>query len=83
MTHRTAVLTMLATTLLWSIAGVVTLQLESAKSFEITFWRSFFTSASLLVLLPWLRGPSRVWRSITEGGATIWISGVCWSVMFT
>jgi drug/metabolite transporter (DMT)-like permease len=83
MTHRNAVLTMLATTLLWSIAGVVTLRLESAKSFEVTFWRSFFTSAALLVLLPWLRGPQRVWRSIAEGGATIWISGVCWSVMFT
>ena len=32
MSHRLAVLTMLVATLLWSIAGVVTLRLESARS---------------------------------------------------
>jgi drug/metabolite transporter (DMT)-like permease len=83
MSHRLAVLTMLGATLLWSIAGVVTLHLESARSFEVTFWRSFFNSAVLLVLLPLLRGPAPVWRSIRDGGRTLWISGLCWSVMFT
>ena len=83
MSHRLAVLTMLAATLLWSIAGVVTLRLESARSFEVTFWRSFFNALALLVLLPALRGPQRVWQSIRDGGKTLWISSVCWSVMFT
>lgn len=83
MTHRQAVLTMLATTLLWSIAGVVTLQLEGARSFEVTFWRSLFNAAALLVLLPWLRGGANLRRSIAAGGRTLWISGICWSVMFT
>lgn len=83
MSHRRAVLTMLAATLLWSIAGVVTLHLQTARSFEVTFWRSFFNAMALLVLLPWLRGPAPLWRSIRDGGRTLWVSGLCWSVMFT
>ena len=83
MTHRRAVLTMLVVTLMWSIAGVVTRQLEAARSFEVTFWRSAFTVISLGVLLPWLRGPAVLMRSLREGGRTLWISGVCWCVMFT
>lgn len=84
MPHRRAVLTMVAAALLWSIAGVVTLQLESARSFEVTFWRSGFNALALVVLLPWLRGgPAPLWRSIARGGRTLWLSGLCWSVMFT
>ena len=70
MSHRRAVLTMLGATLLWSIAGVVTLQLESARSFEVTFWRSFFNALALLVLLlGWLRGPARLARRCASGGS--------------
>jgi hypothetical protein len=29
---------------LWSTAGVVSRQLESVASFEVTFWRSFFVA---------------------------------------
>jgi drug/metabolite transporter (DMT)-like permease len=83
LSHRLAVLTMLVSTLLWSMAGAVTLRIESARTFEITFWRSLFNALALLVLLPWLRGPAHVWRSIRDGGRTLWISSVCWSVMFT
>ncbi len=83
MSHRAAVLTMLVATLLWSIAGVVTLRLESARSFEVTFWRSFFNAVALVVLLSWLRGAPPVWQAIARRGATLWLSGLCWSVMFT
>jgi drug/metabolite transporter (DMT)-like permease len=82
LTHRQAVLTMLAVTLMWSIAGVVTRQLEHARSFEVTFWRSFFTAVSLLVILPIWQGKD-VFRKIHWGSRAFWISGVCWSVMFT
>jgi GTP-binding protein len=51
-----AVWLMVAVTLMWSIAGVVTRQLEHARSFEVTFWRSFFTMLSLLVILPLWQG---------------------------
>jgi drug/metabolite transporter (DMT)-like permease len=83
MTHRRAVLTMIGATLMWSIAGVVTRQLEAARSFEVTFWRSAFTVLSLAVLLKWLRGRSVLQKSMREGGKTLWVSGVCWCVMFT
>ena len=83
MTHRRAVFTMIAVTLMWSIAGVVTRHLEAARSFEVTFWRSAFTVITLAILLPALRGRQALVRSFREGGSTLWISGLCWSVMFT
>lgn len=82
LTHNRAVLLMVAVTLMWSIAGVVTRHLEQARSFEVTFWRSFFTVLSLLLVLPWLQG-REVFRRMRGGGAALWISGVCWCGMFT
>jgi drug/metabolite transporter (DMT)-like permease len=74
---------MVVATLLWSMAGVVTRHLDSAGSFEATFWRSFFNAVALVLLLGGLRG----WRTLTAtlrgGGATLWLSGLCWAVMFT
>ena len=49
LTHTQAVWGMVAVAAMWSIAGVVTRQLESAARFEITFWRSLFPKLSLLV----------------------------------
>jgi drug/metabolite transporter (DMT)-like permease len=82
LTHPKAVLLMVVVTLLWSIAGVVTRQLEHAKSFEVTFWRSFFTAVSLLVILPIWQGKD-VFRKMHWHSRAFWISGFCWSVMFT
>ena len=45
--HGQAVVLMVAVTLMWSIAGVITRHLEHARSFEVTFWRSFFTLTPL------------------------------------
>ena len=84
LTHGRAVLLMVAVTRMWSIAGVVTRQLEHARSFEATFWRSFFTVLSLLVILPLLQGRALFARlGRRPGAAALWISGLCWSVMFT
>jgi drug/metabolite transporter (DMT)-like permease len=82
LSHTQAVLLMVAVTLMWSIAGVVTRHLEFAQSFEVTFWRSFFTMLSLLVILPFFQGRA-VFGKIRRGGKALWVSGVCWSVMFT
>lgn len=82
LTHNRAVLLMVAVTLMWSIAGVVTRHLDSARSFEITFWRSFFTVVSLLVILPVFQGKD-VFRRMRSGGSALWISGLCWCGMFT
>ncbi|QBM28249.1 DMT family transporter [Hydrogenophaga pseudoflava] len=99
LTHTQAVFLMVAVTLMWSIAGVVSRQLESAARFEVTFWRSAFTFVSLLLILPLWRAADRAsgalrgvptsqgalqrhW-GILAGSRAFWVSGVCWSVMFT
>ena len=101
LTHTQAVFLMVAVTLMWAIAGVVSRQLESAARFEVTFWRSAFTALSLLVILPLWRAADRQngtipdepgeglaaflhrqWGLLPASGA-FWLSGVCWSVMFT
>jgi drug/metabolite transporter (DMT)-like permease len=83
MTHRQAVWVMVASALMWSIAGVVTRHVEHAQSFELTFWRSAFNALSLVLLLAWLRGPGPLWATLRSGGRALWVSGLCWSVMFT
>jgi drug/metabolite transporter (DMT)-like permease len=82
MTHRKAVALMILVTLLWSIAGVVTRQLDSARAFEITFWRSGFNALALAGVLSWLRGP-RLWVDLRHAPALLWWSGLCWAVMYT
>ena len=82
LTHTRAVWLMVVVTLMWSIAGVVTRHLEHARSFEVTFWRSLFTVLSLLVILPAVQGRAAL-TTLRGGGRALWLSGLCWSVMFT
>lgn len=95
LTHTQAIWGMVLAPLLWSMAGVVTRLLESAQRFEITFWRSFFAGTSLLILLPLLRwwdGSAAAhaaepavmrWWGVSLRSRSFWVSGLCWSVMFT
>jgi drug/metabolite transporter (DMT)-like permease len=83
MTHGRAVALMLMATLLWSIAGVVTRWLDGTGPFEMTFWRSAANALSLVVLLSLLRGPATLWRALRGAGRVLWLSGLCWCVMFT
>lgn len=73
---------MVLVTLLWSMAGVVTRHLDAARSFEVTFWRSAFNGLALAVGLSVLRGPS-LWRGLARASSVVWISALCWAVMFT
>lgn len=82
LTHGRAVGLMVAVTLMWSIAGVVVRHLDSAASFEVTFWRSAFNALALAVALRWMRGPD-IWRNLMRAPRVVWVSGACWSVMFT
>ena len=82
MSHGRAVALMVLVTLMWSIAGVVTRHLDSARSFEVTFWRSAFNALGLGLALHWMRGPA-LWRNLLRSPWPLWVSGVCWSVMFT
>jgi drug/metabolite transporter (DMT)-like permease len=83
LSQRRAVLLMVCVTLMWSIAGIVTRHLDSARGFELTFWRSLFNALALFVLLGWLQGPARLWRTLRGGGRVLWLSAACWAVMYT
>lgn len=83
MTHGRAAALMVLVTLMWSIAGMVTRHLESARSFEVTFWRSAFTAGALLIALWWMRGGAGLWREIRDGGRWMWLSALCWMTMYT
>ncbi len=74
---------MIAAALMWSIAGVVSRHLDAARSFEVTFWRSAFNALALVILLSWMRGPAVLANAIRQGGRSLWLSGLCWCVMFT
>lgn len=82
MGHGRAVALMVAVTLLWSTAGVVSRHLEAARDFEVTFWRSAFNGGALLVALSLMRGAA-LWRGLRTAGWPVWVSGACWAVMFT
>jgi len=82
MKHGRAVALMVLCTLLWSIAGVVVRHLDSARSFEVTFWRSAFNALALGAALHVMRGPD-LWRNLLRSPWPVWVSGLCWTVMFT
>jgi drug/metabolite transporter (DMT)-like permease len=83
MNHRRAVWTLVGATVMWSIAGVVSRHFEAARGFEVTFWRAAFSALSLLVLLPLMRGRGYLRDALRQGGQALWLSGLCWAVMFT
>lgn len=74
---------MIAITLMWSIAGVVTRHLDTAARFEVTFWRSAFNALALSVTMPLLLGPRRFVASVRGGGLPLAGATVCWCVMYT
>lgn len=82
MSRAQAISLMIFVTLLWSTAGVVTRHLNSAPCFEVTFWRSTFNTLALAVALSVIRGPG-LWRKLLYSPKIIWVSGICWSIMFT
>ncbi len=82
LSHNRAVGMMVLITFMWSTAGVVSRHLDAARSFEVTFWRALFTVLALLVILPVIRG-RRVFSDMRHANTGFWVSGVCWSVMFT
>lgn len=82
LSQNRAVLLMVVVTFLWSIAGVITRHLQEANSFEVTFWRSFFTALTLLLVLPAVAG-RQIFKQIVRGERLLWASGACWCGMFT
>jgi drug/metabolite transporter (DMT)-like permease len=67
---------------LWSMAGVLTRQIQSAGAFEMAFWRSSFAAAFVFCTLLALQG-KRPWQTLRAAGVPGLVSGAMWAVMFT
>jgi drug/metabolite transporter (DMT)-like permease len=79
--HRRAIALMIVAATLWSIAGVVTRQLDLAGRWEVTFWRSLFAAAFVLAALLVTRGRS-AWAAVRATGGYGVLSGAMWAIMF-
>lgn len=82
--HRRAVLLMIVTPTLWSIAGVVTRQLSpqllADGRFEVSFWRSAFAALFVAGYLALVRGEFAA--SLRRAGGAGLLSGLMWATMF-
>lgn len=81
--RATAVAVMVLVTLMWSSAGIVSRQLESAQGLEVTFWRSAANAGALVLLLSLWKGPAALADALRCADRHLWASGACWAVMFT
>ncbi len=73
---------MVVAPVLWSTAGVLARQMQSAGAFEMAFWRSSFAAAFVFCALLALQG-RRPWQTLREAGVPGVVSGAMWAVMFT
>lgn len=73
---------MVVAPVLWSTAGVLARQIQSAGAFEMAFWRSSFAAIFVFCALFWLQG-RRPWQTLRAAGWPGFISGAMWAVMFT
>jgi len=73
---------MVAAPVLWSLAGVLARQIQSAGAFEMAFWRSSFAAAFVFFALLFLQD-RRPWDTLRAAGAPGLVSGAMWAVMFT
>ena len=80
--HRRAIALMIVAATLWSIAGVVTRQLEFAGRWEVTFWRSLFAAVFVLAVLLATRGRG-AWAALRASGGYGILSGAMWAIMFS
>jgi drug/metabolite transporter (DMT)-like permease len=68
--------------LLWSLAGVLARQVQSAGAFEMAFWRSSFAAAFVFLALTLLQG-RRPFATLRAAGLPGLVSGAMWAIMFT
>jgi len=80
--HRKAVVLMVCVPVLWSMAGIFTRQLEVARSFEVTFWRSLFAALFVALALVFKRQSVAI-SKIRRMGWLGLLSGVLWASMFS
>ncbi len=79
--HRQALVLMIIAATLWSTAGVLTRQLDAARGFEVTFWRSIFAALYVAATLLWQHKSQALPRLLAQDRFGM-ISGAMWAVMF-
>jgi drug/metabolite transporter (DMT)-like permease len=77
-----AIVTLVFCCLCWSMAGVLTRQLEAAKSFEVTFWRSLFCAIIVALIIIFVQRKN-LFSTLKDMGWPGLFSGTMWAVMFT
>ena len=80
--HKKALLLMILAPTMWSMAGVFTRHLESARGFEVSFWRSLFAAIFVLIVLMWQHRRHTI-SKIVSLGRLGFVSGMMWAVMFS
>lgn len=80
--HKTALLLMIIAPAMWSTAGVLSRHLESAREFEVSFWRSFFAAIFVALVLAW-QHKSKLGEKLLALGKYGLASGVMWAAMFS
>lgn len=80
--HRLALILMVVAATLWSTAGVLTRQLDAARGFEVTFWRSSFAALYVASALLWQHKSQALPRLLAQDRFGL-ISGAMWAVMFS
>jgi drug/metabolite transporter (DMT)-like permease len=80
--HRLALILMIIAAMLWSTAGVLTRQLDAARGFEVTFWRSSFAALFVAAALLWQHKSRALPRLLAQDRFGL-ISGAMWAVMFS
>ncbi len=79
--HRLALILMIISAMLWSTAGVLTRQLDAARGFEVTFWRSLFAALYVAAALLWQHKSQALPRLLAQDSFGL-ISGAMWAAMF-
>jgi len=80
--HKVALLLMIIAPTMWSTAGVLSRHLESARGFEVSFWRSFFAAIFVALVLAW-QHKANLGKKIIALGPYGLASGFMWAAMFT
>ena len=78
--HRKGIALMIGATLCWASAGVLVRNMEVTDGWRITFWRSSFMTAFLLVVLSFQHGPRLLQRVHAMGWPGV-VSGLLFAGM--
>jgi drug/metabolite transporter (DMT)-like permease len=79
--HRKGVLLMVGATLCWATAGMLVRNMDLRDSWEITFWRSAFMTAFILVLLV-IQHRANMFAALRATGKAGLVAGALWALMY-